>query len=89
MKTKDSDTLKRINLLIENGKKFDFAGRYDHSAVLKWIGAASKALSDFPNEQRDFVLYCITYYGTPAERVGYALSILRKVRDRMKRRASW
>ncbi len=65
MKTKDSDTLKRINSLIEDGEKFDFERRYDYSAMLKWIGAAREILCDFPNEQREFLLYCITSCAMP------------------------
>ncbi len=87
MKTKGSDTLKQINLLIEAGEKFDFKEGCDHPAVVKWIEAAGEALSGFKNEHREFLLYCITSFGMPGQRVDHRLRILRKVRDRLQERA--
>jgi len=89
MKAKDSDALKLINSLIEGGAKFGLEEGYDCSAVLEWIGAASEVLCDFRNEQREFLLYCVTSRAMPAERVCHALWILRKVRNRLQGRANW
>jgi len=89
MKTKDPDTLKRIDLLIEDGEKLDFERGYDFSAVLKWIEATSEVLCDFAYEHREFLLYCLASHGMPAERVGHALWILRKVRNRLQGHANY
>ena len=88
MKAKQSDALKRINLLIEDGAKFGSEEGYDCSAVLEWIGAVSEVLCDFPNEQREFLLYCVTSCAAPPERVCHALWILRKVRDGLRKSPS-
>jgi hypothetical protein len=77
MKAEDAVPLEKINLLVQEGEKFNFQREYDSSALLHWIEATSQFLCGFRCEQRESLLYCLASRAMPAQRVGHVLWILK------------